>query len=287
MEAETIIGSIAVIITVTTLLSASVQDWREREVSNFHWVIIGVSGLILFTVYSILETGFRIEYLAMAVGTALILVEILVDREFNSLLFYFLLAVLFIPSLYGNLSDPVMAAWAVIPISYILFMGMYIFDIVRGGADAKCLIVLSVMFPIYPAMFGMPLIEVSDTVMSQIFVFPIMVLFIAALAMIPIMFCFFVRNLIKGEFCKKAIQGYKMELSAARESKVWPIEDIKEGKRVSIGVPEDEKINEIYERMEAAGYDEVWVTPMIPFLIPITFAVIFLVVIGNPLFFIG
>ena len=287
MEAETIIGLTAVIITVTTLLSASVHDWKDREVSNLHWIVIGASGLILFTVYSILETGFRIEYLVMATGTVLILVDILVDREFNSLLFYFLLAVLFILPLYGNLSDPVMVAWAVIPVSYIIFMGMYIFDIVRGGADAKCLIVLSVMFPIYPVIFGMPLIEVSNNLMSQIFIFPIMVLFIAALAMIPIMFCFFVRNVAKGEFCRKAIHGYKMRLDAARASKVWPIEDVKDGERISIGVPEDDKIDEIYARLEEAGCNEVWVTPMIPFLIPITFAVIFLVIIGNPLFLIG
>ena len=286
MEAETIIGAIAAVITVATLLSASVCDWREREVSNLHWMIIGVSGLMLFTVYSILETGFRGEYLLLVIGTALILLDLFIEKDFNPFLFYFLLAVLFILALYGNLSDSVMAAWATIPLCYLIFMGLYIFDIIRGGADAKCLIVLSIMFPIYPLMFGMPLIEISDTLMSQIFVFSIMTLFIAALITIPMMLWFFLRSAAKGEFCRKAVHGYKMKLDKAKTSKVWPIEDIENGEKVSIAVPEDEKVDEIYSRLEEAGYDEVWVTPMIPFLIPVTAAVIFLIVVGNPLFLI-
>jgi len=286
VEAETIIGMMAAVITIAILLSASVYDWKEREVSNLHWIVIGVSGLILFTVYSILETGFRGEYLLLVTGTILILLDLFVEKEFNPLIFYFLLAVLFIVALYGNLSDPVMVAWAAIPICYMLFMGMYIFDIIRGGADAKCLIVLSIMFPLYPMMFGMPLIEISDTLMSQIFVFSITTLFIAALMMIPMMLWFFGRNAVKGDFCRKAVHGYKMKLEKARTSKVWPIEDMKDGEKISITVPEDEEVDEIYSRLEEAGYDEVWVTPMIPFLIPITAAVIFILIVGNPLFLI-
>jgi len=287
MDLRTGLSLLAMAITCAVMFSAAVSDWRKREVSNTHWLIMGISGLTFFTVYSINETGFRWEYLLLILGVLMIIIDMLWDREINPFLFYFSLALMFIIPLYGKLSDPVMAAWATIPICYIIFLGFYVLDVVRGGADTKCLITLSIMFPLYPYAFGLPLIEVPEGTASQILAFPISVFFIAGLMMIPLIFYFIVRNLREdGKVCRRAFHGYRMEIKKAKGSHVWPLEDVEDGKEVFIGVPQDEEMPQIYSRLEDAGYERIWVTPMIPFLIPIAMAVVFLFTIGNPLFLI-
>ena len=286
MEEGTAIGVVAVVLTLAVLLSAAVSDWREREVSDRHWLILGISGLLLFVLYSVLEFGFRWELILMSMGTIMLIADILWDKDFNPILFYPLVALLFIVPLYGNMSDPLMVAWASIPLCYLLYLGLYIFDIIRGGADAKCLITLSMMFPIYPTFFGFPLIGVADSTAAHIFVFSFSVFFIAAVMMIPIALYFVIRNIGNGKSSFKIFQGYRLDIDVAKRSKVWPIEDVRDGEIIGIGIPDEKDIEEIYKRFESEGIKEVWVTPMIPFLIPITIATIFIIVIGNPLFFI-
>ena len=278
---------LAMTIACAVMLSAAVNDWKKREVSNTHWLVMGTSGLVIFTAYSVIEMGFRWEFLLLALGTFMIIIDVLWDREINPFLFYFLMAVIFIVPLYGKLSDPIMAAWATIPICYIIFLGFYVLDIIRGGADIKCLITLSIMFPVYPQAFGLPLIEVPEGIASQILAFPISAFLIAGLMMIPLIFYFIARNLREdGRICRRSFHGYRMDIKKAKSSHVWPLEDVEDGKEIFIGVPQDEDMLQIYSRLENAGYEKIWVTPMIPFLIPIAIAVVFLFTIGNPLFLI-
>lgn len=287
MEIEEIIGLSAFLIALAVLVSASMSDWKEREVSDKHWMILGVIGLVLITSYSIYHTGFRWEYLCLAAGTAMILLDLFWDREFNPLLYYSLMALLFIVPLYLGMSEPMVKAWASIPICYVIFLGMYVLNIVRGGADVKCLIVLSIMFPIYPQFFGFPFIDVPDTIMSQVFVYSISVLFLAALMTIPVIVYFIIRNAKNTGFSKRMFTGYSMSIAEAEGSDVWPLEDVVDGELTTIKIPDEEEIGPIYERLKAAGHENVWVTPMIPFIIMITVAVIVITLVGNPLFLIG
>lgn len=287
METEEILWLSAFIITMVILLSASVSDWRKREVSDKHWAVLGAIGLIFLVSYSIYLTGFRWEYICLAAGTAMILLDILWEKEFNPILFYLLMAVLFIVPLYSNMSEDIMKAWASIPLCYIIFLGMYLFNIVRGGADVKCLIVLSIMFPVYPTFFGLPLITIPDTIMSQIFVLSISVLFIAAIMAIPVIFYFISRNIKHKDYSKRMFSSYTMKISDAKTSDVWPLEDIVDGDLTHIKIPEEDEIPMIYDRLTEAGYENVRVTPMIPFIIMITIATAIVILIGNPLFLIG
>jgi preflagellin peptidase FlaK len=285
VETEEMLGISAFIITMAVLVSASVSDWRKREISDTHWMALGVIGLIMLASYSVHLTGFRWEYACLAAGTAMILLDIFWEKEFNPLLFYPLLALLFIVPLYGNMQEDVFRAWASVPLCYLIFLGMYVLGIVRGGADAKCLIVLSVMFPFYPRFFGAPLIGVPDPV-GQIFVFSVSVLFIAAMAAIPAVAYFVARNAREGGFSKKMFSGYRMPVSQAENAHVWPLEDIVDGEPFAIKIPKEDEIADIYLRLKEAGHEAVWVTPMIPFVIMITAATAAVALIGNPLFLI-
>jgi preflagellin peptidase FlaK len=287
VETEELFWLAAFAVTIAVLISASVRDWKEREVSDVHWIALGAAGLVMFTVYSIYTTGFRWEFACLAAGTALILLDVLLDKEVNPLILYSAMALLFVVPLYSNMSEDIFRAWASVPLCYLIYVGMYLLGIVRGGADAKCLIVLSIMFPLYPQFLGMPLIEVPGTAFSQIFVFSISVLFVAAVMVIPVAVYFAARNIRGGNISKRMFSGYRMDISKAENSDVWPLEDVVEGVLTPIKLPKEEDVDGIYIRLKEAGHNEVWVTPMIPFIIMITAAAALLVLIGNPLFFIA
>jgi len=286
VEVEEILGISAFVITVVALVYASIRDWKEREVPDLPWIILSVIGLVIFLSYSVYLTGFRWEYVLLAAGTGMIIVDIFIDREFNAFIFYFVMAVLFIVPLYDNISEGIFRAWASIPLCYIIFIGMYFASIVRGGADVKCLIALSIVFPLYPFFFGLPVIDIPDNVLSQIFVFSISVLFVAAVLTAPIILYFAVRNSKEEDFSGRMFTGYRMDISKAENADVWPMEDIIDGKLEHIKIPNEEEMGDIYARLKEAGHEKVWVTPMMPFIIFITVAVVIIVLIGNPLFLI-
>jgi len=289
VEIEGIFGTFAFVITMVILVSASIRDWKDREVPDVHWIVLGIIGLVMFVSYSVYMTEFRWEYVCLAAGTAMILLDIFLDREFNPLVYYALMALLFIVPLYHNMSDDIFIAWASVPLCYLIYLGMYLFGIVRGGADAKCLITLSIMFPLYPSFFGLPLIGLPDGIFSpfsQIFVCSISILFLAAILTIPIILYFAVRNARESGLSRRMFFGYRMDISKAEDSDVWPLEDIIEGNLTPIRAPKEEDMSNIYARLREAGHDDVLVTPMIPFIVLIMAATAVLNLAGNPLFLI-
>lgn len=280
------LGSVSLFILMTAVLvSASVRDWREREVSDAHWLILGIAGTAVFFAVAVIGHGFRWEYLCMLIGSAMILIDILSDRVGNVLIFYTVMAVLFAVGAYSGAGDPVITAWLSVPACYLVFSGMYYAGILRGGADAKCLMVLSMMFPVYPSFLSMPLIGVPDGIISSIFVYPVSVLFLAAFMSAASCLYFAVVNIRNGDVCRRMLSGYRMDLDEAEGSHVWPIEDAVDGGIVPSGIPVDG--GEVFSRLRSAGCTRIWVTPMIPFVIPITVAAVLVAVIGNPLFLIG
>ncbi|MDR1690682.1 MAG: hypothetical protein LBR42_02405 [Candidatus Methanoplasma sp.] len=286
MDAGELLGLSVLIATIAVLISASISDWKRREVSDRHWMVLGTIGLASLIIYSVHTTGFRWEYICLAAGVSMILLDILSGREFNPLVFYAVMALLFIVPLYPNMSEDVMRAWASIPLCYLIYVCMYILRIIRGGADVKCLIVLSISFPIYPQLFGLPLIDIPGYAINQ-YVFSISVLLVASLFTIPIIVYFVLKNAKAGVYTKRMFSGYRMDISDAERSDVWPLEDIIDAKLTRIKIPDDEKIPEIYARLRNEGCGTVWVTPMIPFIIMITIAVVVVTLVGSPLFLIA
>ena len=287
MEAGEIFGAAAIVVTMIVLIAASVRDWKEREVPDAYWIALGIIGLAMFISFSVYQTGFRWEYVCLAAGTVMILLDIFLDREFNPLIFYIPMALLFVVPLYNNMSDDLFRAWASVPVCYLIYVGMYLFNIIRGGADVKCLVTLSVMFPIYPHFFGLPVISIPGNLLSQIFVCSITVLFIAAVLVIPIIIYFAARNARESGFSRRMFSGYRMDITDAMGSFVWPLEDIVNGELTPIRIPEEEETGNIYARLKEAGIESVWVTPMVPFIVLIAIAAAIVLFIGSPLFLIG
>jgi len=286
VESGEIIGLAAFAAAMAVLVSASISDWKKREVSDIHWAVLGIFGLALFIIYSMNITGFRWEYICLAAGTILILIDMLWEKEINPFLLYFLTALLFIVPIYPNLSEDIFIAWASIPLCYIVYLGMYLSGILRGGADVKCLMAVTIAFPVYPEFFGLPLIDIPEGVISRIFVCSVSILFVAAIFSLSTAAYSAARNAKDGKISRKMFSSYEMGISEAEGAHVWPVEDIVDGKKEKIKVPEEEEMKGIYTRLREAGCEKVRVTPMIPFIVPITAAAAAVILIGNPLFLI-
>jgi preflagellin peptidase FlaK len=268
-------------VTVPVIASAALSDWRTREVSDRHWAAIGGVGTILFLIYSIMEEGLKWEFLCLAAGSALILADVLWERDSGPKALYPIMAAVFAVPLYFLHGDGLFSAWLSVPVCYLMYLAMYYTGILKGGADAKCLIVLSMMFPVFPQAFGLPLIEVNG-VAAAIFVPSLSILFFSSVAVIPIAAAMAAVNAIRGDFDRRMFTGRRMDIDAAASAHVWPIEDAVNGEIVRIK-PND-RSGEVFERLRDAGAEKVWVTPMLPFIVPMAAVALIVLTIGNPLF---
>jgi len=248
------------------LISASVHDIRSREVPDIHWVAVCAVGLVMMIIA--MADNVTAQRVMIFIGSVLIVTDILLDAERppkSDVIAYAAIAAMFIIPAVTSADDSFVLHSMPIPICYVVFAAMFFTGIIKGGADVKCLISLAVIFPVYPAMYGYPMTEAATDLVAVIISFPLTVLLyaslISVLAAIPIM----IRNVRRGD--KKVpnmFLGYRMDADAAGKAHVWPMD--------ADAMPD--------------GEGKIWVTPKIPFIVPITASVIITVVVGNVLFLI-
>ncbi|MEE9440772.1 MAG: A24 family peptidase C-terminal domain-containing protein, partial [Candidatus Thermoplasmatota archaeon] len=77
------------------------------------------------------------------------------------------------------------------------------------------------------------------------------------------------------------ILGYKMSIEKAKQTFVWPLEKIKDGKRKFSYMPKEFDINDELSVFEKQGIKEIWVTPKVPFMIPLLAGFIATFVLGD------
>jgi preflagellin peptidase FlaK len=145
---------------------------------------------------------------------------------------------------------------------------MYLFFQMRllfGGADAKALMALAILVPIQPIMFEAQLpIWISFMPGSWIIFANATILFL----LIPI--SLFLYNVGKRNIqFPHSLLGYVISVEKAKQKFVWPLEKIKDGKRKLMYMPKNFDIDEELAEFEKQGITEIWVTPKIPFMIPL------------------
>jgi len=163
-----------------------------------------------------------------------------------------------------------------IPIIIILMFVFFQLRLLFGGADAKAIMALAILLPIQPSIFNFPLWNNSIMPYSWSIFTNALVLFL----IIPISLFFY--NLINRniEF-PHLFMGYKMNIDQAKKSFVWPLERIKNGQRKLSYMPKDFDTSKEFELFKKKGIEEIWVTPKVPFMIPLLAGFIVSFIFGD------
>ena len=269
---------------LAVLMYASVSDVRTREVTDKCWWALGIFGICCMS-YSALSEGMRWEYVMMIIGTVMILLDILIDLTDNmEKMFHATIVLMFLMPLAFSSGDILVQQFFMIFAAFVIFLLLFLTGVIKGGADVKCLIVISMIFFSYPSFFAFPLIASSGLFYETVFQFSLMTLLFAALFSLSVAFYVISKNIGNGDpDVKKRYIGFRMSMDEARKSHVWPLQFVSDGNVITTWKPQDPAV---LDDLSSAGVEKVLVTPMVPFIVPITAAVIFLVLVGNPYFLI-
>ncbi len=228
------------------LLYSCYSDIKTRRVSNNVWWVM-LAGGVLFALYDISTSG--ISYLF----------RLLLSAGF---IFVFV---------------------------YLLFqIGTF------GGADAKALILLSIILPAYPTFQAYGYIFPLNKSLIDLFAFGIFGNAVLLTIIVPIGLAMY--NLIKmGLHIDNPLYifiGYKAKISQLANKHIRLIQDFKEVNgevKVSYkrgGTEIDEIVIKKLKKLSEKGLikDEIWVTPKLPFMIPITIGFFVAIFYGDLIF---
>ncbi len=232
-----------ILFCIPFLIYSCYSDIKTRRVSNNVWLVM-LTGTIFFVVYDISTYG-----------------------------------VVYLPRLF-------ISAAFIFAFVYILFqLGIF------GGADAKSLIVLSIILPIYPELQAYGDVFPLNKPLIDLFAFGIFGNAVLLTVVVPIGLALY--NIIKtGLHIDNPLYifiGYKAKISELADKHIKLIQsfDVINGevkfhfKRG--GVEIDEKLISELKDLSEKGLikNEIWVTPGLPFMIPITFGFFVAVFYGD------
>jgi len=288
-----VISVVKIIVSFVILFFASRSDWETRMASDAYWIGLGGFGIFLLAV-KITSEGVSLVYLLFLMPLVILFFDMFWDRKgmfeegINPApLGLYIAAFIILGGLIAMFwESPYLWELMTILFMFALIIVFYQFNIIKGGADAKALLALSIVFPVYPVIDSLPLIQIPVEMAQYAFPFSLLILFNAALLTIVVPIGMFFYNLAKGNRkLPVMLFGYRMTLAEAREKFVWSLEYIVEGRRRLTLLPRTmDSCDEVYNDLEKSGADMIWVTPKIPFLIPITVSVLFSSIVGNIIF---
>lgn len=234
-----------VFIAVTAvMLSASYWDVRTREVSDAHWMAIGVIGMVVSVLTEDIVPG------VLAAAGYLMFMLFMFSGKVQGVLSLAVIAVgsllLISSSIISEEPYPLVTLAMVL-----LFITMYITGAMKGGADVKALAVLSFLFCEYPD-YGF---LVWEPVYPQSLVLNPMFSILLIALVLSVIYAI-IHNMRRSGGTR--ISSYITTKAEAEKSFVWTLEEI-DGEKVRV-------------------------TPMIPFLVPTTIGLVFTAVFGCPLF---
>lgn len=168
----------------------------------------------------------------------------------------------------------------------VLAYGLWYVHLLAGGADAKALMVLAVLLPApvewqwadvalpaWPSPIPGALVVLANS----------LVLFAAA----PLGLAAY--NLVRGDLRFPAMfLGYRLSIEAAEASFVWIVDRVRpDGSLGQVLFPSrlgDEEYRENVGRLREKGRSRVWVTPKIPFMLPLLGGYMAAFLLGDVLF---
>ena len=274
-----------VAVPAVVMVHASVCDVRSREVPDIHWAVIGASGAILSTL-SVRDVGALGAVSTMA-GSLLLLAYMLSERLSGAVAVPVVAAsaVLTIAPFAADPGNPFARAAVASFVTFFAMFAMYRIGLITGGADAKCLMSFSIAFPVYPESGTIPLVWVPEPSVALLMNPTVSVLVMGLVISLTSCAWVVARNIRDGYVGRRMFTTYRMGVSSARTAFVWPAERLDDGVLVPHRGFDDR--DEVLEELYCAGVSDVRVTPMIPFIVPLTAAFLIVTVLGSPLSVIG
>lgn len=154
-----------------------------------------------------------------------------------------------------------------IPVVVALAWLLYQTRLLFGGADAKALMALAVLIPFHTALE--PLLPLAPSFLTR-FAFPFAVFADALLVTILIPPALFVYNMARGDReVPIALVGYRIPVEDLAGSWAWPMERPTEEGIERTYFPSRSEADVTADELREAGLERVWVTPKVPFMIPL------------------
>ncbi len=272
------------------LAVTSVLDIRTRKVGNVYWIVMAAIGLALLPVQVSVDNA-KWEYLWVAVPILAILADVYWEGKPGSKLgdiaptakYAIAVGAIVLLGYYWGRTAYFQHLLAV-PVMMLVVVGLYMLDMIRGGADAKALISLSVLFPFYPLVAGIPWVRGETELSTIAFPFSFTILVNAAIIVaLVVPLGFLVTNVLAHEIrFPNAFFGRRMDVERVVNGHVWLMERIENGKHVVYTRPRrDEDLAREIGLLKSAGISRVWVTPKIPFMVPMLASLVFSAIVGN------
>ncbi len=286
---------VRLIVGAIFLFVASLKDLKSRRVPDELWIFMGFIALGILVVELLLIREASLKYFLIFIPICVVFLEAFIER----------------PPLYSNGKlNPIILGWLTLPLIVFIYMinvfgtdllfwslamilavmlfsfVLYFFYILHGGADAKAVITLAIFLPFYPTIPGLTYRAISPEVVARMevfFPFTLVILLNASLIMLIFPVVHFVFNLWKRDIdIPKMFFGYKKKISDVEDSFVWPMQYYEDGRLKTELLPKSEA-DERIRSLKNHDMEMVWVTPKIPFIVPIFIGFIISFVIGNPI----
>ncbi|MCJ2520141.1 MAG: hypothetical protein LN412_04240 [Candidatus Thermoplasmatota archaeon] len=282
----------------TGLLSyAALRDWKTRKVSDGAWVLMGGIGLTLFS-FEIIEGTGDLRTFLILVPMALLLLDVLWDRSevghervLTTLLYVAsasvgILLVVYFPQFGPEEQDLLRRGFGALVIILLAHL-FYYFGLLKGGADAKAFISIGLLVPGYASWGPLPLIALRPEITEAFelfFPFALTTLMNSALLILVLPAYFLMRNLLRGDFrWPQVLLGYKASLDLLPQY-AWVLQEARGGGVRYYVFPRKGTGSADLEGLRRLGITRVWITPQIPFLLPMTIGYVLTFVVGNLLF---
>lgn len=154
----------------------------------------------------------------------------------------------------------------------------YMTGLIAGGADAKALASLAVLAPL-------PLESAWTLAWPSLFPLVLTTLVNALLAALFVPLALGAWNVSKGEIGGlRTFLGFKTSLTNVDERTLWPLERVDAEGRVVQALTPGGLPPGVFDpdALANAGRERIWVTPKVPFLVPLLGGFILAVLIGDP-----
>ena len=265
------------------LCYGSWTDLTTRRVPNTVWLYSGsLASLLLIYDLSGWWEDYGYHIWALVFSTVILFYNAFIDEyilDKNQMLFWrisqgfaILCALYFFISLDSSqfsLYDYRMLDLISMPLLIILMYIWFYFGPTIGGADVKAIMTISLVAP-FTLSFSDEYIMAFD---SRGFPYPFVIFMNSLLLYLCIPFFLVAYNIFKGNFEKPYFQmffGTKMDLHQARESFVWPMQQVIGNKIVFVAfIQQKSNDEEKWNELEKIGINEPWVSLKIPYIIPL------------------